>query len=250
MISHDLMQATFVSCYGKKPKELEKFILVCQKKIIEIIGTSFLSYELEQVHGTIIGLEGYRVADKIKNANFETNLSQTRLVDPAVFLEFIRQTDINTINIKIGGYSPEFKEFTSRGQLPYKRSFSIQNNIVTLMGWPTAAANGCRLLDEYRRSFNKVNVLHKWHQTPDEVDDDFYLVLGRIKQIKEEKKEYLVEVMQHYLSTQIATHVALERNCLSVVGYIDPQLPICSSCALSVIDQRLTPGYFLDLYSE
>ena len=88
MISQDLMQATLVSFYGNKLKELEKFILACQKRIIEIIGTSFLPYELEQVHGTIIGLEGYRVADKIQNASFETNLLQTRMVDPAVFLEF------------------------------------------------------------------------------------------------------------------------------------------------------------------
>ena len=250
MISQDLMQATLVSFYGNKPKELEKFILACQKRIIEIIGTSFLPYELEQVHGTIIGLEGYRFADKIQNASFETNLSQRRMVDPAVFLEFIRQADIDTINIKIGGYSPEFKEFTSRDQLPYKRSFSIQNNIVTLMGWPTVVPDGCRLLDKYRRSFNKVNVLHKWHRTLDEVDDDFYLVLGRVKQIKEEEKECLVEMMQLYLSTQVTVNVALERNCLSVVGYIDPQLPISSSCALSIIDKRLTPSYLLDLYSE
>ena len=209
-----------------------------------------MPYELEQVHGTVIGLEGYRVADKIQNASFETNLLQTRMVDPAVFLEFIRQADINKINIKIGGYFPEFEEFTSRGQLPYKRSFSIQNNIVTLMGWPTAAGEGRRVLDKYRRGFNKINVLHKWHRTPDEVDDDFYLVLGRVKRIKEEKKEHLVEMMQHYLSTQVTANVALERNCLSVVGYIDPMLPISSSCALSIIDKRLTPGYLLDLYSE
>jgi len=250
MISHDLMQATLVSFYGKKPKELEKFILACQKKMIEIIGTSFLPYELEQVHGTIIGLEGYRFEDKIKNANYETCLSQTRWVDPAVFLEFIRQTSINITNIKIGGYHPEFKEFTSRDQLPYRRSFSIQNNIVSVMGWSIAAADGYRLLDEYRRSFNKVNVLHKWHRTPDEVDDDFYLVLGRVKQIKENEKEHLVDVMRHYLSTQLTTYVALERDCLSVVRYIDPQLPVSSSSALSIIDKRLTPSYFLDLYSE
>ena len=110
------------------------------------------------------------------------------------------------------------------------------------MGWPIATAEGCRILDKYRRSFNKVNVLHKWHRTPDEVDDDFYLVLGRVKQIKEEEKEHLIEMMQHYLSIQVSVNVALERNCLSVVGYIDPQLPTSSSCALSIIDKRLTPS--------
>lgn len=250
MIIPGWMQATLVSYYGEKPAELESFILSCQNKILETIGASFLPYELEQVHGTIVGLEGHRFANKIKNANFESHLSQTRLVDPAEFLKFVQLTQLDSIEVNIGGYSIELQDFTSRGQLPFKRSFSIQNNVVVVMGWPSAAANGHRLLDEYRRKFNRVNVLHKWHRTPSEIDDDFYLVLGRVQRIKDEGKERLVDVMREYLSARAFTKVTLGRKNLSIIGYLDPQLPRSTSCIYSLLDNNLTSDQFLTLYPK
>lgn len=250
MIIPGRMQLTLVSYYGGKPEELERFVLACQNKIIATIGASFLPYPLEQVHGTIIGLEGYRVADKIKNANFDIHLSQTRLVDPSEFLAFAQSENVDSINIKMGGYSPEFKKFTSRDQVPYKRSFSVQNNIVTVMGWPTAAQEGCRLLDKYRRSFNKVNVLHKWHRTPTEIDDDFYLVLGRVQQIEDWDKEHLTRVMRQYLSKKVTTKVRIERKSLAVIGYLDPQLPRSTSCVYSLMDNKLASDEFLAFYPK
>ena len=86
------------------------------------------------MHGTIIGLEGYRIADKIKNANFESYLRQTRLVDPSALLEFIRSDDFPLIDVKIGGYLPSGQCFESRSQDPYERSFSVQGNSLVAMG--------------------------------------------------------------------------------------------------------------------
>jgi len=246
----DKMQATLVSFYGKKQEELGAFILACQNQILQTVGVSFLPYQLEQVHGTIIGLEGYRIADKIKNTNFETYLSQSRLIDPGVFLEFARSKDRSPIDINIGGYLPEFREFTSRDQEPYQRSFCIQDDIVVVMGWPAVAASGQKLLDKYRRSFNKVNVLHKWHRTSTEIDDDFYLVLGRLQQINDKKKDQLIKIMRQYLSEQETIEMKLDRKKLSVVGYIDPQLPLNTSNEFSLMDHDLTVDKFLDFYPK
>lgn len=250
MIVPNKMQATLVSFYGKKPEALKSFIVACQDKVLETIGGSFLPYEIDQVHGTIIGLEGTRDAGKIKNANFEGSLAKERWVDPVELLAFLQSNKLRTIGVKIGGYSPVFKEFSSRGEVPFKRSFSIRGDIVVIMGWSLAAEKGRYLLDNYRRSFNEVNVLHKWHRRPAEIDDDFYLVLGRVRSLDEEAKVHLVDIMRHYLSTQNSINVAIEKKHLSIVGYIDPQLPSKTSCELPLLSEKLTPRQLLALYPQ
>jgi len=45
------------------------------------------------------------------------------------------------------------------------------------MGW---RADGVNALDALRRSFNRLNVWHKWHQDSADVDNDFFFVLGRV----------------------------------------------------------------------
>lgn len=242
------MQATLVAFYGKKNNDLEAFISACQNKILETIGSSFLPYSLEQVHATIIGLEGYRIADKVKNTNFENYLGQTRLVDPSTLLEFIRSDDFSTIEVKIGGYRPGGQCFESRSQDPYERSFSVQGNRVVVIGWPTAAPEGQTILDNCRRSFNKVNILHKWHRTPTEIDDDFYLVLGQVQGLQKDLKEQLIESMRQFLCIDITTNVTVDRNSLSVVGYSDAQLPSSTSHLFPVMGSGLTPKTFLNLY--
>jgi hypothetical protein len=249
MIIPGIMQATLTSFYGDKSSELETFIFACQNKILGVIGASFLPYPFEQVHATIIGLEGFRITDKIKNGNFESNLAETRLVDPSKFLQFVRSDDIPSIDIKIGGYQKGEQRFKSRNEDPYNRSFSIQGDIVVAMGWPTAAPNKKQLLDEFRRKFNNVNILHKWHRTPAEIDDDFYFVLGRIQRLKNERKMELMDVMRKFLATEVTPiTVKLDRECLSVVGYLDTQLPRQTSCAFPVMDAKLTSDVFLGLY--
>jgi hypothetical protein len=44
-----------------------------------------------------------------------------------------------------------------------------------LIGWPTVPG---RPLDKLRRDMNAANLLHRYHQHPGDIDDDFYLVVG------------------------------------------------------------------------
>jgi hypothetical protein len=53
------MQATLVAYYGKKPAELSTLIREVQGKVIDVLSDAyFYRYDIEQVHSTIIGLEG------------------------------------------------------------------------------------------------------------------------------------------------------------------------------------------------
>src|SRR5262245_5701726 len=52
------MQVTLVAHYGGKPVALSALVQHLQGKLHELLGPAFLAYELEQVHGTVIGFEG------------------------------------------------------------------------------------------------------------------------------------------------------------------------------------------------
>ena len=69
-IQNTRMQLTFVSHYGLKPAPFVERICPLQSVIAEQLGSRFKPYNVEQVHGTIIGLEGARFGTRIRNDNF------------------------------------------------------------------------------------------------------------------------------------------------------------------------------------
>src|SRR5262249_42401834 len=121
----DRMQVTLVSFYGEKPGAFAELIRNCQDKLLEHLKSAFLPYHLDQVHGTVVGLEGWRFADKIQNRNYLDLRGETRLVDPDKLLGFMRSGTIPSIPILIGGYKQgTHYDFLSRGKHPYERSFA------------------------------------------------------------------------------------------------------------------------------
>ena len=64
------MQLTLVSHYGPKPPTLARLIIELQQLLAQQLGTSFVPYALEQVHATVVGLEGLRVGGKVRGENF------------------------------------------------------------------------------------------------------------------------------------------------------------------------------------
>jgi hypothetical protein len=80
------------------------------------------------------------------------------------------------LRIRIGGYRrDEAVPFLSRGQHLFERTFSVQGSAFVLIGWPIGPG---RPLDRLRRDMNAANVLHRYHKDTDDIDDDFYLVVG------------------------------------------------------------------------
>ena len=175
------MQLTFVSHYGPKPAPFVEKIRLLQSMIAEQLGGRFEPYTVEQVHGTVIELEGARFETRIRNENFRRFRGTERFIDFQGLLDFLRTQPESDWDVRIGGYDLACDYgFTSAGQHPFLRSFSIRGEIAVAMGWPQSLGTVVPSLDELRRAFQQFGALHKWHQCESDVDNDFFFVLGRV----------------------------------------------------------------------
>jgi len=245
------MQLTIVSHYGKKSVELINLISMLQDKLSECLGFAFKPYDMEQAHGTIIGLEGIFTAKGILNKWFKENTNEDRYMETERLLGFIKSDGIKEIKIKIGGY--HFHKdygFKSREQHPFLRSFSIQGKIAVAMGWPIENDKYVKTLYQLRKDFEQVGVLHKWHKERYE-DNDFFFVLGRVD------KEYVNPLVLERTASEmrlilagIDERITIGKDTMSIVAYIDPQLPITISGAFSFNDESLTSKLINHLYQQ
>jgi len=229
-------QLTLVSHYGPKPPELERLIRGCNEILARGLGDGFEPYRVEQVHATIIGLEGRRDGDCIVNARSGCS------VDPDALLAFVRG-ELPPLRVRIGGYRPGVDYgFTSRGQHPAERSFSVQGRMAVVIGWPEDRA---RPLDRLRRKFDeRLGVRHKYHTSADAVDDDFFFVLGTVAT---RPAADLSEEIRAYLARSFVV-VSVDRSTLRVVAYHDTRLPARSTRAFALDAAELTPERLLGFY--
>ncbi len=245
------MQVTLVTHYGEKAGNLLELIRLCQDKLSELLLSAFRPYELEQAHGTIIGLEGCRVENQIKNGNFLNHGGQTRFMAPEELLAFLRSSEIPLLNVRIGGYRHD-KEwgFLSRNKHPYLRSFSIQGPIAVAMGWPVNGETFPNTLDKLRRRFNEVNVLHSWHRKETDIDNDFFFVLGRVDRrfVDETRLQQVEEEMRLLFAGLSNVTIPIHQGVLSLVGYLDTQLPVPTSCSFRIDNPELDTERLLNLY--
>jgi len=241
------VQVSLVSHYGPKDKGTGLFLGACQERLSGLLGHVFRPYALEQIHGTILGLEGHRKDDVVLNAN------SRRPMDTAALLAFLRAPGWPALDIQLGGYGADDDYgFASRGQHPFMRSFSLQGLAAVSIGWPVRDGGYPLALDALRRRFNGFNVLHKWHRTESDVDNDFYLVLGHITQpgLPREAAQHIESQMRQFLSACGPVTLPVSRERLYIVAYTDPQLPLDTTRSFSVPDPGLTGQAILDLYSE
>lgn len=226
---------TLVAYYGKsKPILLQNLILALQKNIEQQIGSSkFEKYPLEQVHGTIIGLEGKPIDGVILNTNYlQASRIECQINLPDV-LNWALTTNLLPLMIRIGGYDPsQAYPFASRNFHPYLRSFSIQGDIAVAMGWPVRKLSNGRTyypmdIDDLRRSFNDYNVLHKYHKAETDIDNDFFFVLGNVRrdQLTRTDTMRLQRVMRDVLYRYKPVDIVIKPINLSLVVYTDPKLP-------------------------
>jgi len=242
---------TLVTHYGKKPHNIENLIMMLQGKLSESLGFAFKPYDMEQVHGTIIGLEGIITDKGIVNQWFHELKKENRIVDLSRLLQYLRADKLRDIEIKIGGWQlHEDYNFESRSKHPFARSFSIQGEIVVAMGWPFQDNEYSERLYELRKSFEEFNILHKWNKDGYK-DNDFFFVLGRVS------KKYINPLVLQRTSSEIRTilsgideRVKIGKDTMSVVAYIDPQLPTTTSNAFSMEESELTPETLERLYKQ
>jgi hypothetical protein len=245
------MQATLVSHYGEKSSELSDLLRESQHILVRCLGSSFRPHQLQQVHGTIIGLEGHRSETKIRNQN-SAEAGIVSEVEPSALLRFLRGPEFPSIRVRIGGYRyDQHYPFTSRGMHPYLRSFSIQGEIAVAMGWPVVGSDFPTSLDGLRWQFDSsLGVRHKWHRKRDDTDNDFFLALGRVDHrfLNATRIQHASEQVRLFFAGLDGIIVPVGIDTMKIVGYLESQLPLETSCWFEVKDSRLTPERLLGLY--
>jgi hypothetical protein len=247
------MQVALVAYYGKKPKELIEYIQQLQDRLTLVFPNNcFCPYPIAQVHGTLIGMEGVLGDKTILNKNFYELRGELRTMDIDGALRFIRITSILPIHIRVGGFkkSKDYP-FTSRGMHPYYRSFSIQRNNVVAMGWPIKS-NGTypTSLHHLRQHFQKHNILHKYLGTDNDIDNDFYMVLGKtVSSIHDTTLANEAEdCLRSYLAAVEPFFIPLDRDNFSIVYYTSDMLPQETSLDFSVTSESLDAQFLQKLY--
>jgi len=243
------MQLTLASHYGAKPSGFAELVLELQQSLAALLGAGFRPYALEQVHGTMAGLEGVRDGERVRNENFARYRQEERSMDMAGLLHFLRN-DFKDFEVRVGGFSEERDcGFTSQGQHPFHRSFSLQGNIAVAMGWPFENSKVVPVLDELRRELQRFGVLHKWHRAEADVDNDFFFVLGRVAPSVSTEQRQLVEArVRQQLGAMPPRLFRVKRETLAFIAYTDPQLPPGSSQAFALNDASTTPALLKGIY--
>jgi hypothetical protein len=232
-IGSDILRATVVAYYGRKPPELLDFLVRVQARIGIALGGAFKPYEPQQIHATIVGLEGVLRRDQLLNQNFLTLRGQARAVSLSSVLDLLHDTELLPMEIQIGGFRPGVNYgFFSRGLSPNVRSFSLRNGIAVGIGWPVADGQYPDTLDRLRRAFQNIHVLHKYHQSAGDVDNDLYFVLGRhSSKLNGASLEGAEREIARYFSANPRV-VPLRLEDLSVACYTDESLPMTATAVL------------------
>ena len=169
-----------VACYGQKTGRLRELLAGVQALIEEHVGDDFRPYTLEQVHATLIALNGVRAGGTIVNEYLLAHAGVPREMDLPLVMDILARRFATPLRVRIGGFLPDqATPFTSRGQHLAERTFSVQDRAFVLVGWPADSLTGAaRPLDELRREMNAANVRHRYHAGPADVDNDLHLVVG------------------------------------------------------------------------
>ena len=169
-----------VAFYGPKTGRLRELLTGVQALIGEHVGAGFRPYTLEQVHATLIALNGVREGGTIVNEYLLEHAGVRQEMDLPRVMDILARRFAAPLRVRIGGFRPDQAvPFSSRGQHLAERTFSVQGEAFVLVGWPADSLAGAgRPLDELRRELNAAGVLHRYHARADDVDNDLHLVVG------------------------------------------------------------------------
>jgi hypothetical protein len=98
------------------------------------------------------------------------------------------------------------------------------------MGWavlPTGSGVSFPMtVHDLRKSFTDYNVLHKYHKTELDVDNDFFFVLGRLeRELTQLERISLQNDLRDYMYRHGPTDVPIAHDDLSLIKYTDKKLP-------------------------
>lgn len=197
-----------VALYGPKAEPFRSLITEVQRMIRSHVGDELFSpYALEQVHATLISLDGVREPDSpgsaVLNANFLTRAGERRLMDIDQAMEILTTFFATPLPVRIGGYRRDDPvPFLSRGQHLHDRTFSVQGDAFVLLGWPTSPGLP---LNALRRELNSAGILHSYHQRPQDIDGDMHIVLGHHSGAPKEALDQAVHAIRDMLAVHPVT---------------------------------------------
>jgi hypothetical protein len=174
---------SLVAFHGAKPPPLQRLVEGLVARLGAALGDFpglFRPYPLDQVHATLVGLEGSWEGDAIFNANARAR-EQSFGVPPAPLdlpglVETLRR-QAWPLPVRFGGQPPEARNpYDARP--PWERAFDIrEDGLAVLIGWPPGFAPW---LLEMRKRVEQHGVVHKYHLDPAARDNDLFLVLGSV----------------------------------------------------------------------
>ena len=246
---------SLIAFYGNKPPQLKNLIRELQACLVDckLIQNKFVPYQLEQVHGTIIGCEGRKTKSGIVNQWFDKRRGEIRHIDLEEFVNYLRQQMQLPLTIRFGGYNrTQEYNFFSRSEHLYLRSFQLQvvedRIIPILIGWSWNDREVTLAIDNLRRSFQKFNLLHKYHTTPDAIDNDFYLRLGTINtQLSVIEIEAIANKIRNLLANKPALYIPIDKENIALAQYKDLSLTPAKTKIVPI--SAITADYLQQMYS-
>ena len=245
---------SLVAFYGNKPFQLVTLIQKLQTYLAnsKLVKNCFIPYQLEQVHGTIIGCEGTNTKTGIINKWFYERRRETKYIDIPGLVNYL-QYQIVPITIRFGGYDRNSNyNFLSRDRHLYYRSFQLQQaqiqTIPVLIGW--SWNNGVTLaIDNLRRHFQQFNLLHKYHDPLQAIDNDFYLRLGTIdRQLTSREIDAIATDIRNLLAIQPPTYISITVDNLALAKYRDLLLTPATTKIIPVT--KISADRLQQLYSD
>ena len=242
------MQLTLVSHYGAKPPEFAALIRELQGTLRVEFKDQFSPYTVEQVHGTIIGLEGVASHNEVLSQNVLQLRGEKRPFNFSLMLDYLRN-EVGEFAVQVGGFqSDQDYRFTSQEKAPFLRSFSLHSTTAVAMGWPRDETGFPPTLDRLRRSLEPFGALRKWAWREGEVDNDFYFVLGQITGPIADALSQSIEVKARAQLSAKSHLLHVGNQTLSFVAYSDLRLPPETSRVLKLSDRATTAQSLAEVY--
>ena len=164
---------TLVAWYdGAHSSAFADWLADLRERCQQLLGERFQPYPERQIHATLVDLS--QNADGTNRA-FRELRGESRVSDLAALGSWLEARLCKPLRIRFGAYRAPDTRLLSHGQRRWKRSFSIQGQMLVLIGWSDSVGE----LGKLRQGCEDFSVLHRYHAEADaEPDDDCYLRLG------------------------------------------------------------------------